>query len=194
MTTDNDRFVFLAYVTYVSTLHHNGDVTSSAFRNLIDKLEHYDHPGMWNGVTDCIQSSEVYANVVGNETDITYDQEKYLHADNIQKIVSLMTPGIWNLELYDGLKVHELVLHSFPDQQYRIVQSNVGKYTMAQFCFHLPTPPQKHTDYERYGLPYTHYRTSGTRAELIKFLDDIEQVSQIPSFSTVRMRRLQQTT
>ena len=191
--TDEQRFIFLACITWFSTLHHSGDAVSNRFSEHIDEIECGNHPGLLDGVTDCIQSSEAYAYVVGQvnilaytkPVTVVYEDNHNFRGDIMQIIDSCK--GIWNLSLLDGIPVHELVLHSFTDK-YRIVQSNVGRYTMSQFCFHIPTSPNAEKDYGIYGLPYNTDRTHSTRDQLNSFLDNIKEASDIGDFFVVELK------
>ena len=188
------RFVFLAAIIWSSVLHHGvEDVLCVSFSELIDRNEHEDHPGLQDSITDCIRTCEAYAVIVGRQRIPEYDKEVYMPktSDLTKKILNMIDrqKGVWKLIFIDGFPVHELIIHNYEDR-YRIVQSNVGQYTMAQFCFHWPTPPMPNVSYGTYGLPYTNDRTSSTKQQVQKFLEDVQVVSGIPVFETVSLKRL----
>lgn len=195
--SDEARFAFLAALVWASVVHHEGDVTCVLFSRLIDELEHNNHPGLWNSSTDCIRTCDSYAIFVGRQL-----VPKFLPGPTVTESDGFAifvletvdaTPGIWKLTFEDGFPVHELILHSLAHPnigRYRIVQSNVGRYTLAQFCFHWPNSPSQNVPYNEYGLPYTSSTMSSSKEEVRRFLTHVQSASLIPEFDQVVLSRL----
>ena len=189
--TEKDRFYFLAVLVWASTLHHEGDVTCVLFSQLIDKIEHDNHPGLWKSSTDCIRTCDAYAIFVGRQPKPTFQFKNICenNDDFANVILSTIgnTPGIWKLSFFDGIPLHELILHCLGNEKYRIVQSNVEKYTLAEFCFHMPKSPARDVQYAYYGLPYTASTMSSTKDQVSLFLNNVCDASLIPEFDNVQL-------
>ena len=194
--TEEQRFIFLAAIVWASVLNVSGDVICNSFAQMVDELEHYDRPSLGECISDCIRTCEAYTVIVGRIRIPQYFPEHpvYEESPDFANVLlkRIYTNGIWKLRFMDGLPVHELIIHKYGNK-YRIVQSNVGKYTMAQFCFHWPKPPPPLTPevvYEEYGLPYTENRTVSTKEQVVKFLNNVKSASDIPDFQFVELERL----